>query len=211
MAADPSSFDYYRRGQPLNVEKGRPDESGFDYYRRGQPLIGLVSASTYTLTASTGSFTLSGNAAELTVSRKLTASTAAFVFTGNSVNLIVSRKLSATSGSFSLSGNNASLIVARVLSANSGSFILTGNDANLRLIGSFILIAQSGTFLINGNSVELIITNPIPTNVQTGDGFRRSEAQRTFGKTEQEKQNELLEEEREMVFSMFQMFIISNN
>lgn len=54
------------------------------------------------------------------------------------------------------------------------------------------------------------VVPPTPIE-QTGDGFRRSEAQRTFGKTEQEKQNELLEEEHEMVFSMFQMFIISNN
>lgn len=40
MAADPKSFDFFRRGQPLVVLWGG---SPFDYYRRAQPIIGWIS------------------------------------------------------------------------------------------------------------------------------------------------------------------------
>ena len=42
MAADPSGFDYYRRGEPLVIEKGTTSPTGFDYFRRGEPLEGFT-------------------------------------------------------------------------------------------------------------------------------------------------------------------------
>lgn len=52
---------------------------------------------------------------------------------------------------------------------------------------------------------------PTPTDDQSGDGFRRSEAYKNLGKTEQEKQFEYLEQEHEMVFDFIKAFVISNN
>lgn len=68
-----------------------------------------VSTQNYTLTAESGSFTL----------------------TGNDVNLLVGRTLTADAGTFTLTGQDVNLLVGRVLTAETGQFTLTGNDANL--------------------------------------------------------------------------------
>ena len=42
MPADPTSFDHFRRGLIVRVQKAKTDETGLDYYRRGVPLSGIV-------------------------------------------------------------------------------------------------------------------------------------------------------------------------
>lgn len=71
------------------------------------------SGPTYTLTADPGSFTL----------------------TGQDANLLVGRVLTADLGSFTLSGQDATFSRSYVLTAESGSFTLTGQDVTLTYSG----------------------------------------------------------------------------
>lgn len=129
----------------------------------------------YTMTAASGSFTLTGNAAALTAQRKLAAATQSFTLTGNAARLArgytlaassgtftltgqaaaltAARKMAAASGTFTLTGNAAGLAAARKLTASSASFTLTGQDAGLK--AARVLTAASGSFALTGNDATL--------------------------------------------------------
>jgi len=125
-------------------------------------------AASYSLAAETGSFTLTGQTAELTVSRVLIAETGAFSFTGQAADLTVSRALSADTGTFSLSGQDAALtytpLGAYSLTAETGSFALTGQAANLTV--SRVLSADTGTFSLTGQDATL--TKGLTLAAETG-------------------------------------------
>lgn len=57
MAADPKSFDYFRRGEPVSALPGKVDNTGLDYFRRGEPLNAIepVSGTVSKSGADTGS------------------------------------------------------------------------------------------------------------------------------------------------------------
>lgn len=143
-----------------------------------------ATATNYPLTAASGSFTLTGNAAGLKAARKVTAAQATFTLTGNATALKADRKLvaafsaftltgfdaslnysagnktlTAASGTFTLSGQAASLKVARTLSAASGAFVLTGNDAALTYqTAGYSLTAERGSFALTGGNVTFTIS-----------------------------------------------------
>lgn len=129
---------------------------------------------TYTLTAATGSFTLSGKAANLVVSRKLTAATGSFTLTGQSANLKVSRKLTAATGTFSLTGISANLVYTPVsgatytLTAQTGVFNLIGQAAAFKV--SRKLTAGTGVFYFVGNAANFYPGGVIPTTTKGGVG-----------------------------------------
>jgi len=91
---------------------------------------------TYTLTAATGTFTLTGQSANLKVSRKLTAATGTFSLTGISANLVytpvsgATYTLTAQTGVFNPTGQAAAFKVSRKLTAGTGVFYFVGNAAN---------------------------------------------------------------------------------
>lgn len=114
---------------------------------------------TYTLTAATGSFSLTGNATGLTVARQITAASGGFTLTGNSAALTAARLLTAATGTFTLTGNAADLIYTPsggytyTLTAASGSFSLTGNATGLT--AARVLAADSGSIVLTGNATGL--------------------------------------------------------
>ena len=89
------------------------------------------SPASYTLTADSGSFTLTGQSANLLAGRRLTASAGSFALSGQNANLLCGRTLTAGAGSFSLTGQAANLNDAHVLTASVGVFTLAGNDVGL--------------------------------------------------------------------------------
>lgn len=130
---------------------------------------------TYTLTAATGSFTLTGQAANLVVSRKLTAATGSFTLTGQSTNLKVSRNLVAGTGTFSLTGISANLVYTPVsgatytLTAQTGVFNLTGQAAAFKV--SRKLTAETGSFVFGGYPVVFSYSGDVvPTQTKGGAG-----------------------------------------
>lgn len=118
----------------------------------------VTGGSPYTMTADSGSFTLTGNATGLQAGRKMVAASATYTLTGNASTLTVARKLAAATGSFTLTGNAAGLKAARKLVAASGAFTLTGNAATLTYTPAgytYTMSAAAGTFTLTGNATAL--------------------------------------------------------
>ena len=130
----------------------------------GAGVVGATPAAgggaTYTLTAATGSFTLTGNAAALSAARKMTAADGSFTLTGNATGLTVARKLIADTGVFTLTGNAANLVYTPVggptytLTASGGSFTVSENTTGLYVARK--LAADTGAFTLTGNSAMLM-------------------------------------------------------
>lgn len=117
--------------------------SGFSAWDAG-------AATNYTLTASVGSFTLSGQAAALKRGLKITAAVGAFTFTGQAATLSKGYRLTAAVGTFTLSGQAAGLRRASKVTAAVGSFTLTGQAAGLN--PGKRLTASTGSFALTGQA-----------------------------------------------------------
>jgi hypothetical protein len=98
-------------------------------YRGPAALIRLnaVAGGAYTLTASLGSFSLTGNAAGLIHGRTLAAISASYAVVGTSTQLSAGRRISAAQASYALTGNATALRAGRALAAAVATFAETGN------------------------------------------------------------------------------------
>jgi hypothetical protein len=112
-----------------------------------------------TLTAETGTFTLTGIAATLQASRNLTADTGTFALTGIDADLVSVKTLIADSGEFALTGIAADLIASRKIDCVAGEFSLTGIDADLA--ASRLLSADEGSFSLTGIDADLLANRTI--------------------------------------------------
>lgn len=115
---------------------------------------------TYTLTADSGSFALTGQATGLALNRVLSADSGSFALTGQDAALTFNRTLAADSGSFALTGQDVTPTFNRVLSAASGSYALAGQDATLTYTpisgATYTLAAASGSFALAGQGAVLL-------------------------------------------------------
>lgn len=129
---------------------------------RGMP----TTINAYTLTASGGSYTLTGTAATLRAGRHLSAGAGAFTLTGTDATLIYGSvgayTLAANGGTFALTGGDANLIAARRLTASSGTFTLTGSDATLK--AGRRLTASGGSYTLTGTAATLKAGRVIAAN-----------------------------------------------
>lgn len=134
----------------------------------------------FTLTASAGSFALTGVATGLVAQRKLTAdtrtyaltgvaaglnrgyplptSTGVFALNGTATGLTAARRLTAATGTFSLNGTAAGLNRGYRLTADPASFTLTGVDAALThgSAAANEIDADVGSFTLTGNAAALL-------------------------------------------------------
>lgn len=120
----------------------------------------------FTLTANSGSFALTGQAATLRAARTLAASSGSFALTGQPANLAAGRKLPAASGSFALTGQNVNFLIGKRLDAQASSFALTGQAAGLQAarrlpvaIGLYVLTGQDATLNYSGSITDA--TTPV--------------------------------------------------
>lgn len=127
-------------------------------------------AGSYTLTAETGAFTLTGNDAGTLFGRRLVADQQSYALTGNEANLLFGRRLTADQATFTVNGNDAGLIAARRLTADAATFTLTGNDAGLVYApaGVYTLTADTGSFALTGSDAGLIYA-PLNNYVLTAE------------------------------------------
>lgn len=92
----------------------------------------------YTLNASAGSYTLTGQSATLTKSKVLSATSGSYTITGISASITKNNALNADAGSFALTGKAATFSYVApgryVLTAEYGSYALTGNDASFSYV-----------------------------------------------------------------------------
>lgn len=123
----------------------------------GLPIGGVVINGNFTLTAATGTYTFTGNAAAFVNSfgnyalagqssaftLGVAGSAGAFTFSGNAATLTAS--LAASTGPYTLSGNAALATIG--MPVNLGAYALTGGNAILTLR------TETGTFTLSGSSV----------------------------------------------------------
>lgn len=134
------------------------DRAFFDGWIDNVSLQKITGATSYTLTAAVGAFTLSGQAANLRRGYLHTAAVGAFTLTGQAANLVRGKGLPAEAGAFSLSGQPAALRVALTLTASPATFALAGQDATLTYVpfsGPITLTAETGAFALNGQAANL--------------------------------------------------------
>lgn len=84
-------------------------DDGTNTSNSGSPVGSAEFKTPYLLSAESGTFALTGNAASLLAQRVLSAETGSFTLTGNAANLAKTTVLFADPGTFALTGNNATL------------------------------------------------------------------------------------------------------
>lgn len=116
---------------------------------------------TYTLTANSGTYTISGTAAALTASRAITATAGAYSASGTDAALTYQQNntLTADSGTYTTAGTAADLVASRALPADSGSYTVSGTSVTLRY--GYILSVDSGAYAATGTAVDLTASRAI--------------------------------------------------
>jgi nitrogen regulatory protein PII-like uncharacterized protein len=107
------------------------------------PPLSLITGGSYTLTAEGGTYT----------------------YSGNNANLLYNRVLIAEGGTYNYTGNNADLLYNRLLTADGGTYSYSGNNANLTYVpfsGAYTIIAEGGVYTYSGNNATLTYTGAQP-------------------------------------------------
>lgn len=116
-----------------------------------------VGGDTYTADLTAGSFTLTGNSADLLFNRQVDLSTGVFSLTGNSTDLLLGRVADLSTGGFNLTGNAVDLTLTAsgsyVADLSTGDFVLAGQDVGL--VYNRVAALTAGTFTLTGNSLDL--------------------------------------------------------
>lgn len=127
--SDVQTLDFSGYGQPaayLEAKTLSPSSYTLDYSGYAQPVVGLAStAAGYSITASNGSYSLSGQTA----------------------TLVKTRVLSAQAGSYSISGQIAALSLSRLISAQNGVYSVAGNTANIVYSGGPTPVTELDIFV----------------------------------------------------------------
>jgi hypothetical protein len=120
--------------------------------------VPVSAGGSYTLTAGSGSYTLTGQAAGLLAGRTLAAAQGSYALTGQDAALLKGNTLAAAQGSYTLTGQDVALLRGLLLSAAQGSYALTGQDATLTYtpLGAFSLTADQGSYALTGQSASLL-------------------------------------------------------
>jgi len=111
-------------------------------------------ASGLTLSPATGVYSLTGNAAPLTLGRQLSPATGSYAVTGNAAPLTRGLKLAITTGAYSLVGNVANLLRGLRAPITTGSYSVTGNAAPLTR--GYKLTAVTGAYSVTGNAAQVL-------------------------------------------------------
>jgi len=122
-----------------------------------------AAGSGYTLTASAGSYALTGNAANTLYARIMTASAGSYALTGVDALLVKSGSYSfnAEPGSYTLVGSNA--LVDLSMNAEVGSYALTGRDATLTYspLNNRTLTADFGSYALTGQAANTLFNRAL--------------------------------------------------
>ena len=138
-------------------------------------LLQNSSSGSYVLLADGGSYSYSGNDANLLYARILGADGGAFAYSGNDATLVYTPAgaytLVADGATYSYSGNEANVLFSRLVNADGGTFTYAGNNASLTYTpsGAFTLQADGGSYSYSGNNAELVYT-PLNAFVLLADG-----------------------------------------
>lgn len=107
------------------------------------------------LIADQGSFTLTGQAANLGKGYTMAAAQGSYAYTGSAA--LVDRELDSDQGSFTLTGQDATLARGYTVVAEPGAYVLVGPDAILvsSSHGPKVMVCDNGTYTITGQDASL--------------------------------------------------------
>jgi hypothetical protein len=115
------------------------------------------------MAAETGSFSLTGNAADLiytpVVAFTLTADSQSYTLTGNAAGLTYAPRLLADTRSYALTGVVTDLLRGRVMLADTQSYALTGIAANL--LAGLRLVGDTRSYTLTGNAIQFSLTRQL--------------------------------------------------
>lgn len=124
-------------------------------------------AQAYTLSAGTGTFTLTGKAVNLKVGRKLVIVRGIFTLTGQALNFVHAYRLALSFGSFALTAPTTLLKAGRKLTIAQGSYTLTGFDARLIHQPPYAIATNAGFFALSGQAVNLRVARKLSLSAGT--------------------------------------------
>jgi arginine utilization protein RocB len=127
-------------------------------------LTGGGGPTSYTLTASTGTYTLTGVSAGILKSKVVSANSGTYAYTGTAASILRSKRVVGASGSYSYTGVSASLLRSRVLVGNSGSYTLSGTSANI--LKSRLIVGIPGTYTYTGSTANIVYTPSVGVDVK---------------------------------------------
>lgn len=114
-----------------------------------------TSSGGYTLTADSGSYTHTGTALGLVVSRRIDLQAGSYSISGTQLSLAYNRRLDLESGSYAIAGSNVGLLRQYPLIISAGNYSLTGTTLDLLVSRRFDL--ETGTYSITGS--DLVLTH----------------------------------------------------
>lgn len=110
----------------------------------------VASSSGYSISISSGSFSLTGISIALAVSRLISIVKGTFTVSGISVGAAISRYLSLVKGTFSVSGISSAFSIARYIAASLATYSVTGISTTLSK--TFSIASSVGSFVLTGVS-----------------------------------------------------------
>jgi hypothetical protein len=116
------------------------------------------------IAADAGSYALSGNSADITLSRALAFDAGSYAVTGRDATFVAGKAITLEAGSYAVTGHDATLTVSRSVAFDSGSYSVTGRDATLSYtpLGQFTLSCDAGSYALTGLDATLIVSRSVP-------------------------------------------------
>jgi len=106
-----------------------------------------------TLTADSGTYSITGQTADLYYNRAISADAGAYSLDGQAAQTLRDALLSLDAGSYAITGQDASFVYGQAISADAGDYSITGQIADLTR--TLVLSADSGAYSIAGQDANL--------------------------------------------------------
>jgi hypothetical protein len=110
----------------------------------------------YSITALGGSYSLTGASATVKLGKRVTASGGSYSVTGQQATVKLGKRITATGGSSSVTGASATVNLGKQLTATGGAYSIAGQQATVRL--GRLLTATGGNYSLTGASASLNVS-----------------------------------------------------
>jgi len=102
----------------------------------------------YSVIGDSGSYAVTGQAADLLKSKVVLANNGSYALAGQTADLLKTRILTADNGAYAVTGQTASLLRSKVVTGNFGVYTTTGTDATIQK--SRLFTADPGFYAVTG-------------------------------------------------------------
>jgi len=160
-----ASESYTYQGVSSSLRKSGKLAGDFSSYALTGQTANLTYTVNYLLLANTGSFTLTGQNADLKPGYKIQAASASYTLSGQTAGFSRALKISVNTGVYNVSGQITNLINTRMVGASLGTYTQSGQDVGFNLSKS--LLAEQSNISLGGYAAGLISTRKLPS----GSGF----------------------------------------